>query len=167
MSASAAERTRRGELWKAVRQPSDRHTSKSTPQFVPASLLCFRPPVRKMRCQHRADVANRIDQRVRKPFVSEMLAHQFNNALPIQFAAFFVDRLIAHNRELVRGRRHENQNSVTFRRFVHPEPVKSLLCRDQRIAIQLSTLDKDADLRGRFRLSLANRPNNSVMLEPA
>jgi len=120
-----------------------------------------------MRCQHRADVPNRIDERVRKPFISKMLAHHFDNTLPIKLAAFFVDRLIAHNREFARAGRYKNEDGVAFGRFVHPEPVKFLLRRNQRIAVQLSTLDIDPNLGRGLRLGLLNRPNDLIVLELA
>ena len=120
-----------------------------------------------MRDQNLADVSNRVDERVRKLFIAKMFAHKIDNALPVKLAAFLVGCLIAYNRELMRARRHENQYGVAFVCLVHPKPLEFLLGHSQRISIQLSTLDVDADLRGRLGLDVANRLHDPVMLELA
>ena len=61
-----------------------------------------------------------------------------------------MNRFIANDREFVRARRHPNQNVVMMRVFVQPEPMKSLLRRDERIAFYLAALNEDADLTGGF-----------------
>jgi hypothetical protein len=43
--------------------------------------------------------------------------------------------------------------------------MKLLLCRNERITFQFATLDQDADLTGRFHFSLADRLNDSIVLE--
>ena len=96
--------------------------------------------------QNAADVANRIHERVGEAFVPEMFAHKIDNALPITLAALFVNGLIANDGELMRARRDENQDAIAFARLVHPEPMKSLLPRNQRIAIQLPALKINANL---------------------
>jgi len=121
----------------------------------------------EMRRKHLPDVANRVHERVRESFVTKMFAHTVDNLPPINVAASFVDRLIAHDCEFASAGRDKNEDAVAFACLVHSKPLKFLLGRNQRISIQLSTLDIDADLRGCFRFSLANRLHNSIVLELA
>ena len=90
-----------------------------------------------------------------------------DNLPPINVAASFVDRLIAHDCKFARSGRDKNEDAVAFACLVHSKLLEFLLGRNQRIAIQLSTLDIDADLRGRFRFSLADRVHDSIVLELA
>ena len=83
-------------------------------------------------------------------FVSEMFPHCVDQSLPKLFAALFVDRLIADDRKLVRARRHENEDGVAFRRFVHAEPMKFLLRGDEWIDIYFAALNVNANLTGCF-----------------
>src|SRR5713226_7723595 len=94
-----------------------------------------------------------------------MFAHSVDQLLPKRFAALFVNRLVAHDSELVGARRHENKHSIAPRRFMHSEPMKFLLCGDQRIDIQLAALNENANLARRFRLRVANRLHNPIVLE--
>jgi hypothetical protein len=122
---------------------------------------------REMRRKHLAGVSNCVHQRVRESFVTKMFAHTVDNLPPINVAASFVGRLIAHDCEFARAGGDKNEDAIAFACLVHSKPLKFLLCRNQRIAIQLPTLDTDADLRGGFRFSLANRLHDSVVLELA
>jgi len=97
--------------------------------------------------------------------LAEAMVHRSNDALPELVAAFLVDRFVANNGELVRARRHENQHRITLARFVHIEPMKLPLCRNERITFQFATLDQDANLTGRFHFRLADRLNDPIMLE--
>ncbi len=100
--------------------------------------------------QRSACFLDRFNQGVTEFLVLKMRAHSVDKALPKSFAEFLVDRLVTHNRKLVRAWRHKNQDGISFGRLVHPKPVKLFLCRDQWIAIQLSTLNINANLAGRF-----------------
>lgn len=120
-----------------------------------------------MRGQRFPDIANRVHERIRESFVTKMFAHTVDNLPPINVAASFVDRLIAHDCKFARAGRDKNEDTVAFACLVHSKPLEFRLGRNQRIAIQLSTLDIDADLRGCFRFSLANRLHNSIVLELA
>ena len=103
-----------------------------------------------MRSERLAGFSDRFDQGVGKLLVSEMLAHSFNQLLPETLAALFMDRFIADDRELVCAGRDENQDGVSFWRFVHSEPMKFFLRGDQRIDIYLAALNKNTNLAGRF-----------------
>ena len=85
--------------------------------------------------QRRADIANTIDQRLRKLFIPKMLSHQFDHPLPMGLAAFLVNRFIADDSKLVRTRRHEDQNRIALRRLVYSKTGKSFFCDRKRITV--------------------------------
>ena len=70
-----------------------------------------------------------------------MRPHFFHNALPEFVTAFFMNRFIANDREFVNTRRDENQHRIALARFVHSEPMKLFLRRDERITFQFAALD--------------------------
>ncbi len=112
-----------------------------------------------------AGFLDRFDERVTEFFVFEMFAHRLDQALPKLLAAFFVNGFVADHGKLVRARRHENENGISFCGLVHSEPMKLLLRRNQRIEFQFAALNKDADLPGRFRLGVFDRIYNAIVLE--
>jgi hypothetical protein len=115
--------------------------------------------------QRFAGFFTRFDPRVTELFALDMGAHGVDQALPELFTALFVDRFIADDRELVRPRGHEDQNGIVLVGPVHTEFVKSLGRGDQRIGIQLSALNINANLTGRFRFGVPNRCNDTIVLE--
>lgn len=118
-----------------------------------------------MRGQHFADFLDRLDQRVTELLILKMRPHVFRDLAPECVAAFLVDRFVANNGELMRARRHEDQHPIALARFVHTEPMKLPLCRNERITFQFATLDQDANLTGRFHFSFADGLNDSIVLE--
>ena len=96
--------------------------------------------------QRFAGFLDRFDQRVIEFFILKMRAHGIDDALPELLAALFVNRLIANDRELVRARRHEDQNGVSFARSMHAELMESLCRGRKRIAVQFTALHINADL---------------------
>src|SRR2546428_8913445 len=102
--------------------------------------------------QRFARFLDRFDDGAAEFFVSKMGAHGVDKPLPKLLAAFFVNGFIANDSELARSRCHKNENRVALGRFVDAEPVKFFLGRDQRIDIQLSTLNINADLARSFCL---------------
>ena len=115
--------------------------------------------------QRFADFLYRLDQRVTELLILKMRPHIFRDSLPEHVAAFLVDRFVANNGELVRARRHENQHRITLARFVHIEPMKLPLCRNERITFQFATLDQDANLTGGFGFRLEDRFDDPVVFE--
>ena len=103
-----------------------------------------------MRSERFTGFLDRFDQGVAEFLISEMQTHSFNQLLPELLAALFVDRFVADHREFVRTRRDKNQDRISLRRFVHPEPMKFFLRSDQWIDIQLAALNKNANFTGRF-----------------
>ena len=102
-----------------------------------------------MRSERFTRFLDRFDQCPTEFFVSEMLAHFVYELLPKVLAAFFVNRFIADDGELVGAGRHENEHGIAFRCFVHAEPMKFFLCSDERIDIQLAALNVNADFARR------------------
>jgi len=99
-----------------------------------------------MRRQHLADFVNRFCQRVAEFFILKMNPHSIDNVLPELFAAFFVNRFVADNGELVGPRRYENKDGVALASLVHSQPQKFFLRNHQRIGIQFAALNKNANL---------------------
>ena len=124
-------------------------------------------PLRKMGRQRLANFFDRFDQRVTEFLVSKMFAHPGNKVLPELFTAPFVDGFISYDSELMRAGCDKNEDAVTFACLVHPKPPEFFLRRHQWIALQLSTLNIDADLRGGFRFGLANCLHDPVVPELA
>jgi hypothetical protein len=118
-----------------------------------------------MRTKGFACFLDRFDQCVGEFLVSKMFAHSFNELPPKCLPALFVDRLIADDCELVRARRHENEDGIAFRRLVHSEPMKLFLRGDKWIGIHLATLNVNANLAGSFRFGVADRLHDPIMLE--
>lgn len=58
--------------------------------------------------KHFPNFFNAFDDGVTELFVLKMRAHLVNNAFPKFLSAFFVDRLVANDSELVRPWRYEN-----------------------------------------------------------
>jgi hypothetical protein len=79
-----------------------------------------------------------------------MRLHSAYNVLPELLAAFFVDRFVANNGELVRSWRYENQYGIALAGLRHSETLKFFLCNDQRIGIQFAALNINADFAGGF-----------------
>jgi len=100
--------------------------------------------------QRFARFPDRFDDGVAEFFVSKMGAHGVDKPLPKLLAAFLVNGFIADDSELARARCHKNEYRVALGRFVHVEPVKFFLGREQRTDIQLSALNIDADLARSF-----------------
>jgi hypothetical protein len=115
--------------------------------------------------QHFAGFLDRFDQRVIELFVLEMRAHGIDQALPKLFAALFVNRFVANDRELVRARRHENQNGVAFSRSVHTELMESFGRGGERIAVQFPALHINTNLPRCFRFCVSDRSNDTIVLE--
>src|SRR3977135_4165683 len=111
-------------------------------QFVATTCRSFREMFR----ERFAGFLDRFDQRVIEFFIRKMRAQRIDDAFPELLAALFVNRLIANDRELVRARRHEDQNGVSFARSMHAELVESLGRGGERIAFQFSALHINADL---------------------
>lgn len=103
-----------------------------------------------MGSQHFADLLNGFRQRATEFLISKMDAHPIHNPLPELFAAFLVNRFVTNDGELMRSRGYENQHGVALASFVHPESLKFFLRNDHRIDTQLATLNKNANLPGRF-----------------
>ena len=96
-----------------------------------------------------------------------MRAHSVDEALPKSFAEFLVNGLVADHGKLAGAWRHKNQHGISFGRLVHPKPVKLLLRRNQRIAVQLPALNINADLAGSFCFSVLDRAHDPIVLELA
>jgi hypothetical protein len=120
-----------------------------------------------MRRQHPADFVNRFCQRVAEFFILKMNPHSIHNVLPELFAAFFVNRSVADNGELVGPRRYENKDGVALASLVHCETLKFLLRNHHRIGVEFATLNINANFAGGFRFRFTNRAHNSCMLKPA
>ena len=86
-----------------------------------------------MGSEHFTSFLDRFDDCVAKFLVLKMRAHSIDKSLPELFAAFFMDRLIAHHGKLMRAGHDENEHGIAFARFVHAEPMKLLLRRHKRI----------------------------------
>lgn len=93
---------------------------------------------------------NCFRQRATEFLFSKMDAHPVHNALPEFVAAFFVNRYVTNDSELVLPRSYENQDGVSLASLVHPESLKFLLRKGHRIDAQFATLNENADLAGRF-----------------
>lgn len=100
--------------------------------------------------QQFADFLYAFDDGAAKLLVLEMRPHSTCNVLPELFAALFVNRFVANNGELVRSRRYENQHRIALAGLMHSETLKLFLCNDQRIDIEFSTLNINANLAGSF-----------------
>jgi hypothetical protein len=64
-----------------------------------------------------------------------------HNALPEFVATFGVNRFVSDNGEFMNTRRDKNEHTVALARLVHTESIESFARRNERIAIQLSTLN--------------------------
>lgn len=117
--------------------------------------------------QHPAEFINRFCERLAEFLILKVNAHSIHNVLPELFAAFFVNRLVTNNSELVRPRRYENEDGVALAGLVHSQALKFLARDLQRRGAQLAALNKDANFAGRYRFGIANRLNNPVVLKLA
>ena len=114
-----------------------------------------------MRRQHLADFINRFGERVAEFLILKMDAHSIHNVLPELFAAFFVNRFVADNGELVGPRRYENKYGVALASLVHCETLKFLLRNHHRIGVEFAALNINANFAGGFRFRFTNRAHNS------
>lgn len=87
---------------------------------------------------------DRFDKSVGEVFAFELLAHRVDQALPEFGPAFLVHSFVAHDRELLRAWRHEDEDGITAGGSVHPELLEFFLRGNQRLA-DLATLDEDPD----------------------
>ena len=103
------------------------------------------------------------------PFCEFMLAkaivHRSDNALPEFVPAFCVNPFIANDSEFMRARRYKNEHGIMLPRLVHTEPMKLLLRRKERIALQFSALDQNANFTRRFGFGVTNRFDDPIMLK--
>ncbi len=118
-----------------------------------------------MRSQNATDIADCVYQSIGEALIPKMIAHQIDNTLPVLLAATLVNSFVADDGELMRTRRHENEDGIAFWRFAHSEPLKFFPSGDQRINLQLAALNKNANLARRFRFRVANRLHDLVVFE--
>jgi hypothetical protein len=118
-----------------------------------------------MRGQHLANFLSRLYQRVAEFFTLKMGAHTIDNVLPKLLTALFVNRFVADNSEFVHAWRYENQHRIALGGVVHSEALKFLLSNDQRIHIQFSALNKNANLARGFGFGFSNRTYNPVVFK--
>ena len=118
-----------------------------------------------MRGQYAPDFLDRFYQCITELLILKMSPHFFYNALPEFIAAFFMNRVIANDRQFMNTRRNKNEHRIAFARLVHSEPMKLPLCCNERITIQFATQDQNANLTGGSGLRLANRLINPIVLE--
>ena len=97
-----------------------------------------------------AGLVDCIDKRVTEFLVLEMCAHLVHQTSPECFAAMPVDCFVSNHSELVRAWGHPNQDVASLSVFVHTQSVEPSLGRDQRVALNLSALNKNTDFAGRF-----------------
>ena len=97
--------------------------------------------LRKVAGQFLTDFLNRFYQRITKLLILKMRPHFFHNAVPELITAFFMNPVVANNREFVNTRRDKNQHRIVLARFMQSEPVKLLPRRDEGITVQLPPLD--------------------------
>ena len=88
---------------------------------------------REMRGQQFTDFLDRFDDSMVEFFFLKMRAHCLDKSVPELFAAFFMNRVIAHHGKLMRTGHDENEHGIAFACFVHTEPMKFLLRRDKCI----------------------------------
>jgi hypothetical protein len=117
--------------------------------------------------QSRANIPDRVHQRVGESLILKVLTHSFDDSLPQLLAASLMNGLVTNHRELVRAGRNKDQNRRPMPGFVHTELVKPLLCGHQRIAPEFSTLNIDPEIRRRFLFRLPNRGNDAIVLKLA
>ena len=98
-------------------------------------FICVSQCLRKMPGQNAADFFNRFYQRITELLILKMRPHSLHNALPEFIAAFFMNRAIPNDRKFMNTRRDENEHRVAFARFVHTEPMKLSLRRDECITL--------------------------------
>jgi len=103
-----------------------------------------------MRGQQFADFLDTFDDGAAKLLVLKMCPHSTYNVLPELLAAFFVNRFIANNSELVCSWRYENQHRIALAGLVHSETLKLFLRNDQRIGAQFAALNINANFAGSF-----------------
>jgi len=120
-----------------------------------------------MRGQHFADFVNGFRQSVAEFFILKMSTHSIHDVLPEIFATFLVNRCIADNGKFVRSRRYEDQHTIALAGLVHSQSLKLFLCNDQRIGVEFTALDIDANLAGSFRFSIPNHFHDPVMFKLA
>jgi hypothetical protein len=118
-----------------------------------------------MRGQYAPDFLDRFYQRITELLILKMRPHSFHDALPELIAAFFMNRVVPHDRKFVNARRDKNEHRVALARLVHTEPMKLALCSLEGITLQFAALDQNANLTRRFRFSFPNLVNNPVVLE--
>ena len=93
---------------------------------------------------------NRFNKRLAEFFALKMRSHGIDQPLPEFSTAFFVNGFVAYDGKTMCVRRDENKYGIAFARFVHTEPMKFPLRRNQRIASRFTALNINADLTGRF-----------------
>jgi len=128
-------------------------------------FVCVFPRLGKISRQHVTDLVDCFDHCVAEPLILKMVAHSFHNALPEFVATFFVNGIVANDREFMSTGHYENQHGAALVRLVHPEPMKLPLRRNKGIPLELPTLDQDANLTGGFGFRIANRFDDPVVLE--
>ncbi len=96
-----------------------------------------------------------------------MLAHSGNQFLPKLFPAFLVNAFVADDSELLRARRHKDQDGIPRGRFLHPELEELFLRSLQGVLFESSALKKNANLPGRFRFRLLDGANDPIVFELA
>ena len=128
-------------------------------------FICVSQRLRKLPGQYAPDFLDRFYQRITELLILKMRPHSFHDALPQFIAASFVNGLVANDGELMNTRRDENEHRITFARLVHTEPLKFPLCGLERVTLQFSPLNQNANLTRRFRFGFSNRLNDPVVLE--
>ena len=97
----------------------------------------------------------------------EMFPHRFNQSLPELFAAFFVHTDVSDHGVFASAGRDKNQRCVSIARLVHSQLQKFLLRARQRLIIEFTSLNEDADLSGGATFRFLDCLRDSLVIEPA
>ena len=69
------------------------------------------------------------------------MVHGGRDALPELITTFFVNGLVANDGKFMNTRCDKNEHRIALARFMHTEPMKLPLRRNQGIAVQLPALN--------------------------
>ena len=120
-----------------------------------------------MACEQLAGRFNRLHQRVREMLVLKVQAHSVHQFLPEFVSAFLMNAFVADHGELACAGSNENQHRVSFPRLFHAEPPEFSLCIIERVAVQFSSLNIDANLSRGSGFRFLDRAHDPIVIELA
>src|SRR5436190_6303740 len=117
--------------------------------------------------QNPPSLFDRFDQPVGKIGIQEMLAHRDDEMIPKLSTTLRMNAIVSDNRKLSGPRCDEDQDPISLVGLFHTEPLEFGSGFNQRLAIQLASLNVNANLPGGIRFRRPDCGDDAIVVQLA